>query len=160
MLREGRSTRPVRTGQITSFQQACLPQHRSMVPVDPLRRHLAIPKLDENYERYIDLLARRRDTWQEPIHPLGMMKLDASFLGDAFFGGDAIEQRVPPVGRDRWNEFVAVERPQAGLARATPTGRQGIHRGALDHRGQRLVMVLGEEFPSAVLLPSMDIVLC
>src|ERR1700738_3734430 len=102
MLREGRSTRPIRTGQIASFQQACLPQYRSMVPVNPLGRHLAVAKLDENYESYIDLLARRRHTRQEPIHPLGVMELNASFFGDTIFGGDAIEQRVPPVGRVCW----------------------------------------------------------
>src|SRR5450755_3044342 len=105
-----------------------------MVPIDPLGRHFAVAKLDENNEGYIDLFARRRYARQEPIHPLGMMELDSSFFGNAIFGSNTIEQRVPPVGRDRWNEFVAVERAEAGFARATPTGGQGIHRGALDHR--------------------------
>jgi hypothetical protein len=62
-----------------------------MIPINPLGRHFAITKLDEDYERHVDLFARRRHTRQEPIHPLGMMELNTGFFGNAIFCGYAIE---------------------------------------------------------------------
>src|SRR6266851_5466088 len=77
--------------RVALLQQSRLPQHCSMIPINPLGRHFAITKLDEDYERHVDLFACRRHTRQEPIHPLRMMELDASFFGNAIFGRDAIE---------------------------------------------------------------------
>ena len=77
------------TDRLTSaIPPGAAPRHD---PKDPLGRHLALTKLDEDYERYVDLFARRGHTRQEPIHPLGMMELDAGLFGNAVFGGDAIE---------------------------------------------------------------------
>jgi hypothetical protein len=82
---------PIRCLRVALLQQSRLPQHCSMIPINPLGRHFAITKLDEDYESHVDLFACRRHTRQEPIHPLRMMELDAGFFGNAIFGRDAIE---------------------------------------------------------------------
>src|SRR5262245_15289728 len=53
-------------------QKTELDKHTGLVPVDALKGDLAIAEANDNHNRYLDALARRRNTWQHPVHLGGM----------------------------------------------------------------------------------------
>src|SRR5581483_4039462 len=79
-----------------SLQSSNLSQHCSLIPVNPLGRHLAVTELDDNDQFNLNPLVGRRHAGQEPLHLFRMAETGFRLFNDRVLGHHPIRHSVFP----------------------------------------------------------------
>src|SRR5438094_10144279 len=110
-----------------SVDETHLGQNQSLIPVDMLMRQFAIAEMHNHHQRNLDVLSRRRNSGQHPVHLNGVCELKHHLVYNSIDADGARNRRHAGVRGHLRNETLCIELAQLGMAHTA-----GEHRNMID----------------------------